>query len=72
MCYINKNYEEALRHFTDAIQKFPECGASGSVRVAAAACCFKLEQYRRAHDACDAAIYCEVFNFHYFIPICSI
>ena len=50
--FASQQYQQALGHFVKAVQTNP--AASGaSVRLAVAACCFKLEQYDRARVALD-------------------
>jgi hypothetical protein len=50
-----------LNKFIEAISSNPAC--SGSVRLAVACCCFKLQQYDRAKAAIDKALYLDVSVF---------
>ena len=54
LAYMDGKYQNALEYFTKAIQNHHGCDAS--VRVAVAACCFKLQQYEKSRKATEYAI----------------
>lgn len=52
--YTEAKYELALEHFLKGIQSFPSTNAT--LRVAIAACCYRLGYYERANAAIDSAL----------------
>ena len=62
VCYAKMKWQSSLESFGKALQENPGCGAS--VRVAIAACLFKMELYEKAQAAVDAAFSIDPRNVH--------
>lgn len=58
MAYSKGDFKTALSRFIEAITINPAC--AGSVRLALACCCFKLEEYDRTKAALDKAFEIDV------------
>jgi tetratricopeptide (TPR) repeat protein len=58
VAYSRQKFGVAFEHFTKAIISNPKCGAS--VRVAVAACSFRLENYDKAKMALEKALTIDV------------
>jgi len=67
-CHNQKKYAEAIKHYTQALQKSPSADARNAVLYNNRAQCYiKLEQYRRALDDCEEAIRLDPNNIKAFI-----
>jgi tetratricopeptide (TPR) repeat protein len=67
-CHNQKKYAEAIKHYTQALQKSPSADVRNAVLYNNRAQCYiKLEQYRRALDDCEEAIRLDANNIKAFI-----